>query len=93
MGGDEFVIITAAPDLARRFERAIELFSRREGPGSAAAPDVTVSLGAARVEGGVIPLLDILYVAADQALYAAKAAGPGKMVEVELHPPVMEVAA
>jgi diguanylate cyclase (GGDEF)-like protein len=93
MGGDEFVIITAAPDLARRFERAIELFSRREGPGSAAAPDVTVSLGAARVGSGVIPLLDTLYVAADQALYAAKAAGPGKMVEVELHPPVMEVAA
>jgi GGDEF domain-containing protein len=92
MGGDEFVIITAAPDLAQRFERAMELF-RRPGRDAVAAPVVTVSLGAARVEGSLIPLLDTLYVAADQALYAAKAAGSGKMVEVELQSTVMEVAA
>jgi diguanylate cyclase (GGDEF)-like protein len=92
MGGDEFVIITAAPDLQQRFERAIALFSRPEGPAGPAAPIVTVCLGAARVSGAVIPSLDALYVAADEALYAAKASGAGKMVEVDLHRAAMEAA-
>jgi diguanylate cyclase (GGDEF)-like protein len=92
MGGDEFVIITAAPDLPQRFERAVELFSQHDRGTDAAVPALTVSLGAARVSGPAVPSLDAIYVAADEALYAAKAAGAGRMVEVEFCLPVMEAA-
>jgi diguanylate cyclase (GGDEF)-like protein len=93
MGGDEFAIITAAPDLPQRFERAVELFSQHDRGADVDVLALTVSLGSARVSGPAIPSLDAIYVAADQALYAAKAAGSGQMVEVELSVPAMEAAA
>jgi diguanylate cyclase (GGDEF)-like protein len=90
MGGDEFVVITRSSDLRQRFARAIERY--RHGAGDAPMQP-SVSLGAARVDAGTTPNFDKLYLAADKALYAAKADRAGSVVETEFEPQPAEAAA
>ena len=81
MGGDEFVVITRSVDLKARFANAVQLFQHANASDEARFPVPSVSLGAARVEGGIAPHFDPLYLAADEALYAAKADRAGTVVE------------
>ena len=92
MGGDEFVVITGSSDLQARFARVLRAFNASDIAGGEGSPRASVSLGGARVNAAVPPAFDGLYLAADKALYAAKAMGAGSVVEVAF-PPHMEAAA
>lgn len=86
MGGDEFVIITRCEDLHARFARVLAL-NAPDAAVSRGSPCASVSLGAARVPAGVLADFDALYLCADKALYEAKAAGGGSVVETTFAPP------
>lgn len=83
MGGDEFVILTRSADLPARFARALASFNSAEAGAIQPTPHANVSLGVARVRPHTSPDFDALYLAADNALYAAKARGAGAIVEVQ----------
>jgi diguanylate cyclase len=92
MGGDEFVVITQTADLDDTFRRAIELFGAANGDDEAGFAVPSVSLGAAFVSGSTPPEFDPLYLAADEALYAAKVDRVGSVVAVEFEAPRREAA-
>ena len=92
MGGDEFLVITRTSALEANFARAVQLYNAANANDEAGFRVPTVSLGAARVAAGVVPAFDPLYVAADKALYEAKAERSGSIVEVALDTQTREAA-
>lgn len=85
-GGDEFGVLavntsaTEALALAHRICATVRRLSASAQRPPSDLPDATalhhsVSIGAADLDGAVLPSFDALHAAADQALYAAKQAG------------------
>ena len=83
-GGDEFAVLavdTSASEalaLAHRIRATVRRLSATEtgrARVSPATPLVTVSIGVADLDAVTLPAFEVFYAAADQALYAAKAAG------------------
>lgn len=82
-GGEEFVALIPgadAPELARRMEQVRAACASVRVDGHDAPLGVTVSVGVATLTGQMSP--DALLRAADDALYAAKAAGRDRVVLV-----------
>jgi diguanylate cyclase (GGDEF)-like protein len=83
-GGDEFVVLandTSASEalaLAHRIRATVRRLSAADARRDMRAPPpplVTVSIGVADLDAVTLPAFELFYAAADQALYAAKAAG------------------
>jgi diguanylate cyclase (GGDEF)-like protein len=103
-GGDEFVVLandTSASEalaLAHRIRATVRRLSAadvRRDMSAPTSPLLTVSIGVADLDAVTLPAFELFYAAADQALYAAKAAGrdcvrvapPESSAALELAPP------
>ncbi|WP_296950051.1 diguanylate cyclase [uncultured Massilia sp.] len=94
-GGEEFVVLLAdtpagpAARLAERIRAAVEALDV-PNPRGGAAPALTVSIGVATIVPTARDQIETLFVCADRAMYAAKAAGRNR-VETALLGPAWDV--
>ncbi len=88
-GGEEFVVLlpgteqAAAAALAERMRERVAHAQLHAGN---AEVRITLSVGVAGESGAQLPSLDVMLGRADQALYAAKAAGRNRVIALDLSP-------